>query len=253
MGNIRLDRYLADVHVGSRKQIREFIRDGRVRVNGEVVVKTEHHVDTRNDAVSFDGRVLVYFKHRYILLNKPAGVVSATKDGLSKTVIDLLSGVPVRKLSPIGRLDKDTEGLLLITDDGEMAHALLSPARMVGKSYEVHLEKPATDEMLDKLRLGVDIGDDTFTRPAEAKRLEPDEEGREVILLTIHEGRFHQVKRMMHAVGNECVFLKRVQFGTLTLEDGLKTGMFRNLSGPEINSLKALYKKQDTGTHETDA
>ena len=253
MGCIRLDRYLADVHVGSRKQIREFIRDGRVRVNGEVVAKTEHHVDTRSDTVSFDGKDLVYFKHRYILLNKPAGVVSATKDGLSKTVIDLLSGVPVRRLSPIGRLDKDTEGLLLITDDGEMAHALLSPARKVGKSYEVHLERPATDEMLDKLCLGVDIGDDTFTRPAEAKRLDPDEEGHDVILLTIHEGRFHQVKRMMHAVGNECVFLKRVAFGTLTLEKGLKTGMFRNLSAEEINSLKALYKKKDAPSHEADA
>ena len=245
MSSIRLDRYLADVHVGSRKQIREFIRDGRVRVNGEVVTKTEEHVDTRADTVSFDGKDLVYFKHRYILLNKPAGVVSATKDGLSKTVSDLLSGVPVRKLSPIGRLDKDTEGLLIITDDGRMAHELLTPARKVGKSYKVHLASPATDEMLDKLRLGVDIGDETFTRPAEAERLEPDEEGRDVILLTIHEGRFHQVKRMMHAVGNECVFLKRVAFGTLTLEDGLKTGMFRNLSGPEINSLKALYQKQD--------
>ena len=243
MSSIRLDRYLADVHVGSRKEIREYIRDGRVRVGDEVVTRTETHVDTEEDRITLDGQLLAYSKYRYYMLHKPAGVVTATRDGLSRTVVELLKNVPVRGLSPVGRLDKDTEGLLLLTDDGALLHRLISPGYHVEKVYEAHLDAPVTDGMLQCLSEGVDIGDDTKTLPATAVRLAQDEEGRDVVELTIREGRFHQVKRMFHALGREVVFLKRVAFAGLVLDPNLKTGAYRTLSSAEITALKEVPDK----------
>ena len=238
MSIIRLDRYLADVHVGSRKMIREYIRDGRVRVGEQVVTRPDTRLNTETDSVFFDGTLLVYSSHRYFMLNKPAGVVSATRDGLSSTVIDLLSGINIRGLAPVGRLDKDTEGLLLITDDGQLAHALLSPKRGVGKCYEVHLATPLSEEAMQRLATGVDIGDETPTLPAFAEYVGEDEKGHDVIHLTIHEGRFHQVKRMISVCGSEVVFLKRLSMGALRLDPYLKPGTFRALSAQEIQALK---------------
>ena len=233
MGSIRLDRYLADVHVGSRKQIREYIRDGRVRVNGEVIAKTEHHVDTRSDTVSFDGKDLVYFKHRYILLNKPAGVVSATKDGLSRTVIDLLSGVPVRRLSPIGRLDKDTEGLLLITDDGEFAHNILSPRHHVDKTYIAKLDKPFSDEVKADFESGMNLGEEKLL-PAELKAICNDNTKAEIIL---REGIYHQIKRMFKKHGITVLELKRIALGELHLDKNLKDGECRYLTNEDLTKI----------------
>ena len=238
MSIIRLDRYLADVHIGSRKFIREYIRDGRIRIGDRVVTRPDTRLNTETDTVSFDGKELTYSNHRYYMLNKPAGVVSATRDGLSSTVIDLLSGISVRGLSPVGRLDKDTEGLLLITDDGQLAHTLLSPKREVQKCYEVHLASPLPAEALEKLKNGVDIGDDTPTLPAEAEYVGEDQNGHEIIRLTIHEGRFHQVKRMISVCGSEVVYLKRLSMGALKLDPYLKPGTFRALSADEIMCLK---------------
>ena len=236
--SIRLDRYLADVHIGTRKMIRQYIMDGRVKVNGEVANRTDTRIEIAHDTVEMDGKPVVYSKYRYIMLNKPAGAVSATKDGLSRTVIDLLQNVRIRGLFPVGRLDKDTEGLLLLTDDGDLAHRLLSPKKNVDKTYEAHLLTPVTDDDLQKLAAGIDIGDDTPTLPARAERAEKDDRGRDVVLLTIREGRFHQVKRMFHAVGSEVVFLRRLSMGVLKLDPGLKPGAFRNLSADEIAMLK---------------
>ncbi|MBQ6733580.1 MAG: rRNA pseudouridine synthase [Lachnospiraceae bacterium] len=238
MGSIRLDRYLADVHIGSRKQIKEYIREGRVRIGEAVVTRGEEHLDPEQDTVFFDDKKLEYSKQRYIMLNKPAGVVSATKDGLSKTVIGLLKNVPVRGLSPAGRLDKDTEGLLLLTDDGPLIHQLIAPSKKVDKRYEVHLKSALSDEALRRLEEGVEIGDETKTLPARARRLPEDEKGCPVIELIIHEGRFHQIKRMLHAVGNEVVYLKRLSMGPLELDPTLPPGTFRYLSATEITALK---------------
>ena len=239
MSVIRLDRYLADIHIGSRKYIREYIRDGRIRIGEQVVTRPDTRLNTETDTVSFDGNILTYSNHRYYMLNKPTGVVSATRDGLSSTVIDLLAGISVRGLSPVGRLDKDTEGLLLITDDGQLAHALLSPKRKVPKCYEVHLASPLSEQALQMLREGVDIGDDTPTLPAEAEYLGEDENGCDILHLTIHEGRFHQVKRMISVCGSEVTYLKRLSMGGLKLDPYLKPGTFRALSADEIKQLKA--------------
>lgn len=238
MGSIRLDRYLADVHIASRKVIKELLRDGRISVNGETVTRAETRVDPEADKVTFDNETLLYSKHRYYMLNKPAGVVTATKDGLSRTVIELLKNVPVRNLSPAGRLDKDTEGLLLITDDGALIHHLISPSHRVEKVYEVHLATPLSEDAVTTLTTGVDIGDDTKTLPARCERMENDAEGREVLRLTITEGRFHQIRRMVHAVGSEVAYLKRLSMGTLILDPALKPGAYRPLSSAEITALR---------------
>lgn len=238
MASIRLDRYLADVHIGSRKQIKEYIREGRVKIGDAVITKGEEHLDPERDEVFFDGNKLQYSKQRYIMLNKPAGVISATKDGLSKTVIGLLKNVPVKGLSPAGRLDKDTEGLLLLTDDGPLIHHLIAPSHKIDKRYEVHLREALSEEAARQLEEGVEIGDETKTLPARIVRRPADEKGQEVIELIIHEGRFHQVKRMLHAVGNEVTYLKRLSMGPLELDTTLPPGGFRYLSAPEITALK---------------
>lgn len=169
------------------------------------------------------------------MLNKPQGVVSATEDKRDKTVLDLIVSKKRKDLFPVGRLDKDTEGLLLITNDGELAHNLLSPKKHVDKTYYVELAKPVTDTTLAALEQGVDIGEESLTLPAKTAALSAD---RKSLQLTIREGKFHQVKRMFHAVENEVVFLKRLSMGSLSLDETLKPGEYRVLTEEEIARLK---------------
>jgi 16S rRNA pseudouridine516 synthase len=242
---LRLDKFLADHNIGSRKQIKEYVKNGRCRINGEPAKKPDVHIDEDNDEITFDGKALSYSRFHYFLLNKPAGVVSATTDGRNRTVLDLLKAENIKGLSPCGRLDIDTEGLLLITDDGVLIHELLSPKKHVDKTYEAHLKSDISDEELKLLKEGVDIGDKKddgsphLTLPATARIGERDEDGNMVVYLTIHEGRFHQVKRMFEAVGNEVVFLRRLSMGSLELTDDLSVGDYRPLSEEEIELLKA--------------
>ena len=169
-------------------------------------------------------------KYFYYMLHKPAGVVTAVRDHHDQTVLDLLVDAPGKDLSPVGRLDKDTEGLLLITNDGALAHRLLSPVKHVPKTYLVHTKKPVTSQMCEKLEAGVEIGDETPTAPAKTKLLSDTDCG---LLLTITEGRFHQVKRMLQAVGNEVVYLKRLSMGALVLDETLSKGSWRALTEEE--------------------
>lgn len=169
----------------------------------------------------------------YYLLHKPAGVVSATQDKRDRTVLDLLAGEGRSDLFPVGRLDKDTEGLLLITNDGPLAHALLSPGRHVDKEYECHLAHTFDAHQRELLEQGVDIGEKKKCRPAVVRIL-----AEKKITLTITEGRFHQVKRMLHAVGNEVVYLKRIRMDRLQLEDSLEKGAYRRLTDEEVESLR---------------
>ena len=240
MNNMRLDKFLADLHVGTRREIKDIIRMGRVSVDGRTVTKPDWHIHPDKASVQLDGKPLVYTRFRYYMLNKPSGMVSATKDGLTTVVIDLFQGINTDKLFPVGRLDKDTEGLLLITDDGMLAHLLLSPARGVEKTYEVHIERPLDAAGMSDLSQGVDIGDETRTLPAVVHTVGEDEGGHPIIHLTIREGRFHQVKRMLHAVGNDVRFLKRISIGTLKLDDTLLPGEFRELTGEEVSALRVL-------------
>lgn len=240
---MRLDKYLGLQNIGTRKQIKEYVKNGRCSVNGTVVSKTDIHVDENKDEISFDGVLMSYSKFHYYMLYKPQGVVSATTDSKNETVVDLLSDENVRDLSPAGRLDIDTEGLVLMTDDGGLIHRLLSPRKHVDKVYEVHLASSLSDKDIQKLQEGVDIGDKKdngeidYTLPARVEVQDNDDQGRPVVHLIIHEGRFHQVKRMMEAVGNEVLFLKRLSMGPLVLDESLMPGEYRKLTEDELKAL----------------
>jgi 16S rRNA pseudouridine516 synthase len=240
---MRLDKFLGSFDIGTRKQIKDYLKNGRCTVNGEVVYKPDVHIDENTDEIAFDGNVLEYAKFHYFMLYKPAGVITATYDGKTETVLDLLSGENVKDLSPAGRLDIDTEGLVLITDDGALIHRLLSPKKHVDKVYEVHLRERLSDKDIKRLEEGLDIGDlkdngeKDLTLPAKVELYEDDEKGRPVVHLIIHEGRFHQIKRMMEAVGNEVLFLKRLSMGPLVLDEALSPGEYRPLTKKELEAL----------------
>ncbi len=227
---IRLDKYLCEMEAGTRSEVKAFIKKGRVTVNGETAKAPEQKVDETRDTVTLDGHSFSYQKFFYYMLHKPAGVVTAVRDHHDQTVLDLLVDAPGKDLSPVGRLDKDTEGLLLITNDGALSHRLLSPVKHVPKTYLVHTKRPVTSQMCEKLEAGVEIGDETPTAPAKTNLLSDTDCG---LLLTITEGRFHQVKRMLQAVGNEVVYLKRLSMGTLVLDETLSKGSWRALTEEE--------------------
>lgn len=229
---MRLDKFLCEMNIGTRSQVKDYIKHGDVTVNSCIVKASDMKIDEHNDKISFRGRELSFEKHVYYMLNKPAGVVSATKDNTADTVLSLIDDLTGKDLFPVGRLDKDTEGLLIITNDGELAHRLLSPRKHVDKTYLVKTAAPVSPDDAERLETGIDIGDDRPTAPAKVEILSDDH-----ILLTIHEGRFHQVKRMLHAVGNEVIFLKRISFGKLALDENLKPGDSRRLTDREVELL----------------
>lgn len=230
---MRLDKLLAEAGTGSRSQVKEYIRKGRITVNGLVCKKPEQKVSEEKDQICLNGQAVEYVCFRYYMLHKPQGVITATEDPHEKTVLDLLAGVNTAHISPVGRLDKDTEGLLLLTNDGELAHRLLSPKRHVDKCYLVRTERPLSAADLHILETGVDIGDEKPTLPARACINEDGE-----LLLTICEGRYHQVKRMLQAVDNKVLYLKRLSFGSLKLPEDLNAGEFRVLTAEEQESLR---------------
>ncbi|WP_029321329.1 pseudouridine synthase [Butyrivibrio sp. AE3004] len=235
---MRLDKFLGDCGLGTRKQLKECIKNGMVLVDGVVATKPDISIDPAQNEILFSGENLTenYSKFKYYILNKPQGVVSATKDNHDETVLDLIDTGYDKNLSPVGRLDKDTEGLLLITNDGKLAHRLLSPKKHVEKEYEVHTKKFVSESDIKRLEEGIDIGDEIPTLPAKAYISE--QNGEQVLHLIIHEGRFHQVKRMLEAIGNEVVFLKRVRMGALLLDPSLLPGEYRELTKEELYLLK---------------
>ncbi len=230
---MRLDRLLCELNLGTRSQVKKEIKAGLVSVNGVTVLRPEEQVREAADLVCYKGQPCVYEEYVYYLLHKPAGVVSATQDKRDRTVLDLLAGEGRSDLFPVGRLDKDAEGLLLITNDGPLAHALLSPGRHVDKEYECHLAHTFDAHQRELLEQGVDIGEKKKCRPAVVRIL-----AEKKISLTITEGRFHQVKRMLHTVGNEVVYLKRIRMDRLQLEDSLEKGAYRRLTDEEVESLR---------------
>lgn len=229
---MRLDKFLCDCNLGTRSQIKKDIKAGLVSVNNITVCKPEEKIDENKDMIYYRDQLCVYEKYVYYMLHKPAGVVSATEDKQERTVLDLLEDDRRTDLFPVGRLDKDTEGLLLITNDGALAHELLSPAKHVEKEYECYLASPLNEEQKMRLEQGVDIGEKTLTQPAQVHILENLR-----ITLTITEGKFHQIKRMLHAVGNEVTYLKRIRMGTLTLDSQLPRGGCRRLTEEELAKL----------------
>lgn len=233
---IRLDKYLADMGKGTRSEVKKAISKGLVRVNNEIVKKPETKLDTDSDNVLFDGVLVGYAQYEYYMLNKPAGVVSATEDKNDRTVLELIEEKQRKDLFPVGRLDKDTEGLLLITNDGELAHQLLSPKKHVDKVYFARIDGKVTEEDIRRFAEGLEIGEEKPTLPAYLEILESEEISE--IRLTIREGKFHQVKRMFHAVGKEVIYLKRLQMGSLVLDPQLALGEYRELTGQELEALR---------------
>ena len=234
--NIRLDKYLADMSVGTRTKVKQYVKAGRIKVNDKMVKDSAVKIVTEKDRVLFDDAPVIYIDYEYYMLNKPAGVLTAVTDFKEKTVLDLI--ISSRKdLFPVGRLDRDTMGLLLITNNGELSHNMLSPKKHVDKKYYVELNDTLTEEMCRQITEGVWIEKDTIPRPAILEVLD-NVPGRIRVNLTIHEGRFHQVKKMFEAVGRRVIFLKRVEFGPLKLDENLKYGEYRKLNDKEMTLLK---------------
>jgi len=232
---IRLDKYLADMNLGTRAQVKEYIKKGKVQINGQIQKKPEIKVNIYQDEILVAGKQVKYISYEYYMLYKPKGVVSATQDKKDRTVIDLIFGKNRKDLFPVGRLDKDTEGLLLITNDGELAHRLLSPKKHVEKTYFAKIQGAVTEEDVKKFREGIDIGEERLTLPAKLSVLKMGAISE--VEITIVEGKFHQIKRMFAAVGKPVLYLKRLSMGALTLDESLKKGEYRPLTEKEKKEL----------------
>ena len=237
---LRLDKYLADMQVGSRTEVKQMIKKGQVTIDGAKALKPEQKIDIDRAEVIVNGQRIGYAEYEYWMLHKPAGVVSATEDRHDKTVVELLKDSMRKDLFPVGRLDKDTEGLLLITNDGELAHELLSPKKHVDKTYFARIDGVVTQEDVEAFAEGLDIGEEKLTMPAELVILKTDEKSStSEIEVTIREGKFHQVKRMFEAVGKTVTYLKRLSMGSLILDETLGLGEARPLTEEELKDLKA--------------
>lgn len=232
---IRLDKYLSEMGAGTRSEVKKAIRQGLVTVDDKIIKKPEVKVDEVRQIVMLGGKRIGYGKYEYYMLNKPQGVVSATTDSHDKTVVELIESRRRKDLFPVGRLDKDTEGLLLITNDGELAHRLLSPKKHVDKVYYARVHGRVTKETVERFREGLDIGGGESAKPSLLKILQEGETSE--IELTIQEGKFHQVKRMFHAVGMEVLYLKRLSMGSLMLDTELQPGEYRPLKANEVEKL----------------
>ncbi|MFG6148219.1 pseudouridine synthase [Halobacillus sp. B23F22_1] len=236
---MRIDKLLANMGYGTRKEVKQLLKSGHVRINNQVEKSPKTHVDPQKQDVSVNGKVVEYREFIYLMLNKPGDVVSATEDANDLTVIDILQ--PEDALFepfPVGRLDKDTEGLLLITNDGQLAHRLTSPKKDVGKTYFAEIEGKVTGEDIVAFREGLTLDDGYVTKSSDLEIIETGDYSE--ILLTITEGKFHQVKRMFEAVGKKVTYLKRISMGDLLLDEQLELGEYRELRDEEIGYLKEL-------------
>lgn len=232
--NIRIDKFVSEQAGITRSEAKTAIKRKQVTINGNIVKSADVKLDTEKDTVAYNGKELIYREFMYIMLNKPDGVVCATRDELSETVLQLLPPELIRKgLFPAGRLDKDTEGFVFITDDGALAHKMLSPKSHVEKEYIVTLEKPYEEKYRDIFANGVTIDGGEKCMPA---TIEFTDDNR-VVRLILHEGKYHQVKRMMQAVGNKVTHLKRIRIGGIMLDEALESGKAREITREEIEKL----------------
>ena len=232
---MRIDKFLSNMGVASRTESSKVARQGGILVNGTPVKKADVHIDPEKDVITYCGRKIEYRKYTYILMNKPDGVVSATEDGKDKTVIDLLPD-ELQKLNlfPCGRLDKHTLGLVMLTDDGDLAHRLLSPKHHVKKKYYFESKFPLTKEEISYLEKGATLEDGYVTKPSEIALFEDKKSGH----ITLVEGKYHQIKRMLESVNNKITYLERITFGPLVLDAKLERGQWRFLTDEEIKGLE---------------
>lgn len=233
----RLDKVLSNMGYGSRKDVKKFIKDGRVKVNNIIVFDNEIKVSPYEDEILFNEERVLYRKYIYLMMNKPQGLVSSTDDPRTRTVLDLLSEeYLIYKPFPVGRLDKDTEGFLMISNDGKLAHELLSPKKGVDKKYYVEVDGYVEDKYIEIFKNGVVLDDGYKTLPAELEIINGNIISK--VFLTIQEGKYHQVKRMFESIGMKVLFLKRVSMGQLSLDESLNLGEYRELTEKEIFILK---------------
>ncbi|WP_265459347.1 pseudouridine synthase [Enterococcus sp. HY326] len=239
---MRLDKFLAAANFGSRKEVKQLIKQKQVAVDGKIVISDKQQVSEDNQ-ITVAGEPVHYQEYYYYLLNKPAGVISATEDPVHKTVLDLLGSQRRKDLFPVGRLDKDTEGLLLITNDGQLSHELLSPKKHVEKEYFAKVAGQMTATDIASFQAGITLKNEGQLQPADLKILAVNQEAdTSEISLVIHEGKFHQVKRMVHAVGKEVTYLQRTRMGSLVLDPSLALGEFRELTDKELAELQNFTK-----------
>ncbi len=232
---MRIDKFLSNMGVATRTESSKAARGGLILLNGVAIKKADVHIDPEKDVIVYCGRKIEYRKYTYILMNKPDGVVSATEDGRDKTVIDLLPEELQRlNLFPCGRLDKHTLGLVMLTDDGDLAHRLLSPKHHVKKKYYFESKFPLTDEEISYLQKGATLEDGYVTKPSEIELFEDKKSGH----ITLVEGKYHQIKRMLESVNNKITYLERITFGSLVLDESLARGEWRFLTENEIKELE---------------
>ena len=233
---MRLDKFLTELGIGTRKEVKEIVKKGHIKVNENIAKNSDIKIDENNDKIYLDNELLVYEKFVYLMLNKPAGVVSATFDNRDKTVIDLINEYKHLNLFPFGRLDKDSEGLLIISNDGQLAHHLLSPKKHVDKTYYVDVEGLVTEDDIQKFKEGITLDDGKLCKSAKLEIIESNNISK--CYVTISEGVFHQVKRMFESVNKKVIYLKRITFGNISLDNSLKLGEYRKLTEEEIERLK---------------
>lgn len=233
---MRLDKFLGNHGFGTRKEVKLLVKRGAVKVNDVVVKKSDIKIVPENDTVTVYDEVVMYEPFVYIMLNKPAGYISSTKDYKDETVLELIEGFEHYDLHPVGRLDKDTEGLLILTNDGQFSHDVLSPRKHVNKTYFARVDGYVTDDTVELFKAGITLDDGHKAMPAELQIISAGEISE--IELVIQEGKFHQVKRMFKAVDMTVIYLKRIKMGGLLLDESLTPGAYRKLTLEEINFVK---------------
>ncbi|MCG2446512.1 rRNA pseudouridine synthase [Staphylococcus epidermidis] len=229
---MRLDKFLANMGVGTRSEVKQLLKKGSVKVNQNIVKLPKLHVNPNSDEIMVNDEVVSYIDKVYIMLNKPKGYISATEDEVHPTIIDLIPEYAHLNIFPVGRLDKDTEGLLLVTNDGQFNHEVMNPNKHVSKTYEVYSKHPITQFDIDKFKSGIELSDGKL-KPAILKKVD-----NYVSHVTIYEGKYHQVKRMFHSIENEVLELKRIKIAQLELDHNLDLGSYRLLTQIDFNNLK---------------
>ena len=230
---VRVDKILSELGFGSRQEIKKYVKAGKIRINDNIVKKPEEKLNSEVDKLFFEGKEVEVEEFETFILYKPAGYVCATKDHVHKTVMELIDSKR-KNIVPVGRLDLDTEGILILTNDGDLNHRLVSPSSHVDKTYYAIFEGRLNENAVEMTKNGLDIGEGEVSKPANLEIISSNE-----IMLTIHEGKFHQVKRMVKALGGEVTYLKRVAFGGLRLDDlELKKGESRKITEIEMEMLK---------------
>lgn len=229
---MRLDKFLANMGVGTRSEVKQLLKKGAVKVNQNIVKLPKLHINPNSDEIMVNDEVVSYIDKVYIMLNKPKGYISATEDELHPTIIDLIPEYAHLNIFPVGRLDKDTEGLLLVTNDGQFNHEVMNPNKHVSKTYEVYSKHPITQFDIDKFKSGIELSDGKL-KPAILKKVDD-----YVSHVTIYEGKYHQVKRMFHSIENEVIELKRIKIAQLELDHNLDLGSYRLLTQIDFDNLK---------------